>query len=62
MTGINDVKIVEATDSFGNDVVLVLADNAKYVLNYWPDTVVNNCLQDFSIKKHIDIAALLKKI
>jgi hypothetical protein len=62
MTGIHDATIVEATDSFGNDVVLVLADNAKYVLNYWPDTVVNNCLQDFSIKKTIDIAALLKKI
>jgi hypothetical protein len=62
MSGIDDVKIVEATDSFGNDVVLVLVDNAKYVLNYWPDTVVNNCLQDFKVKKHIDIATLLKKI
>ena len=62
MTGIDDAKIVEATDKFGNDVVLVLVDNAKYVLNYWPDTVVNNCLQDFSIKKYIDIAVLLKKI
>jgi hypothetical protein len=62
MSGIDDVKIVEATDSFGNDVVLVLVDNAKYVLNYWPDTVVNNCLQDFTVKKHIDIATLLKKI
>ena len=62
LTGVTDVDFVTATDDNSEDFVLVLVDNAKYVLNYWPDTVVNNCLQDFSIKKYIDIAVLLKKI
>ena len=58
----NNVEIAEATDNTGNDVVIVLVDNAKYILNYWPDTVVNNCLQDFKIVKHIDITPIIKKI
>lgn len=62
MIGVKDLEMAMATDAFGNDVILVLVDGAKYILNYWPDTVVNNCLQDFSIKKPIDISALLQKI
>lgn len=62
MCGENDLKLVEASDELGNDVVLVLVDDAKYILNYWPDTVVNNCLQDFTIKRNIDITKLLQKI
>jgi hypothetical protein len=62
MISIKDFELVEATDNLGNDVVLVLVDHAKYVLNYWPETVVNNNLQDFSIKKLINIASLLQKI
>jgi hypothetical protein len=59
---IEDVVIVEATDNHGEDVVLVLVDNAKYVLNYWPDTVVNNCSTDFTIKRTIDISNLKLKL
>ena len=62
MIGIKDIKLVQATDIMGYDVVLVLVDNAKYIMNYWPGTVVNNNLQDFSIKKPIEIAPLLQKI
>jgi hypothetical protein len=62
MTGTQDFELVEATDNMGNDVVLVLVDRAKYILNYWPDTVLNNCLQDFSIKKQIDLAVLVQKL
>ena len=62
LNGITDVKMVEARDQQGNDVVLVLVDHAKYILNYWPDTVVNNSLNDFKIVAHIDIASITKKI
>lgn len=57
-----DIELVEAIDETSNEVVLVLVDNAKYILNYWPDTVVNNCLQDFKIKKHINIKSIINKI
>ncbi len=62
LTGIDDIDLVEATDSNGEDVVLVLVDHAKYVLNYWPETVVNNCSKDFTIKRKIDITDLQQKI
>lgn len=62
MIGVKDFELVQATDNMGNDVVLVLVDRAKYILNYWPETVVNNNLQDFSIKKSIDIAPLLQQL
>ena len=62
LLGVEDIKMVEATDAQGDDVVLVLVDNAKYILNYWPDTVVNNSTTDFTIKKTIDISQLLQKL
>ena len=58
LTGVTDIQLVEATDGVGEDVVLVLVDNAKYILNYWPDTVISNNLQDFTIKRTIDISKL----
>ena len=62
LTGVDDIKLVEATDKSGNDVVLVLVDNAKYILNYWPDTVLSNSLSDFTIKREINISSLKRKI
>lgn len=62
LLGINDIDFVDAIDNNNEDVVLVLVDNAKYILNYWPDTVVNNCLQDFSIKKYHNLSLIIKKI
>jgi hypothetical protein len=62
LLGITDIEIVEATDVNGEDIVLVLVDNAKYVLNYWPDTVVNNCSTDFTIKRHVSMTNLHKKL
>jgi hypothetical protein len=62
LLGINDIDFVEAKDYNNEDTVLVIVDNAKYILNYWPNTVVNNCLQDFKIVNHIDITPITKKI
>jgi hypothetical protein len=62
LVGITDIKMVEATDRMGEDLVLVLVDNAKYVLNYWPDTVISNNSIDFTIKRNINITDLNKKL
>lgn len=62
LLGIQDIDFVEAKDDNNEDVVLVLVDHAKYVLNYWPDTVLNNNLQDFRIVRHIDVSGLLNSI
>ena len=62
LTGITDIEFVLATDSLGDDVSLVLVDNAKYLLNYWPDTVISNNLQDFKIVSKLDIKTINNKI
>jgi len=62
LMNINDIDLVEATDNQGEDMVLVLVDRAKYVLNYWPDTVVNNNSNNFSIKRHIDVSSIKLKL
>lgn len=59
---INNVEMVLATNNMGEDVVLVLVDNAKYILNYWPNTVISNNLKDFKVVKKIDLSSLTKKI
>ena len=62
LLGNKDIALVEAKDDNSNEVVLVLVDNAKYVLNYWPETVLNNRLTDFVITKELDITPLLSKV
>lgn len=62
LLGIRDIEFVEAKDYNNEDVVLVLVNNAKYILNYWPNTVVNNCLHDFKITKKIDTTKIINKI
>lgn len=62
LLGIKDIDLVEAKDYNSNDIVLVLVDSAKYVMNYWPNMVVNSNLSDFVVTKRIDIDSLIKKI
>lgn len=62
LLGVKDIAFVEAKDYNNEEVVLVLVDNAKYILNYWPDTVVNNNLNDFKISKRIDTLPIITKI
>lgn len=62
LSSTENIELVLAKDDNNNEVVLVLVDNAKYVLNYWPDTVVNNDINDFAVIKTFDISPLIAKI
>lgn len=62
LLGVKDIDFVEAIDDNSEDVVLVLVDNAKYVMNYVPNAVLNTNLSSFTITKHIKIDTLKKKI
>ena len=62
LLGVKDIDFVDAIDDNEENVVLVLVDNAKYTLNYWPNSVLNINLSDFKILKKIDIDILRKKI
>lgn len=62
LLGIQTIDMVEAIDDNVENIILVLVDNAKYVLNGCPDSVLNTTLQDFTIIKRINVNALMKKI
>ena len=62
LLGVENIEIAEATDKMGDDVVIVLVDNAKYILNYWPDTVLSNTLQHFKIKRKVGLDNIKTKI
>jgi hypothetical protein len=62
LLGEENIDIVDATDHTSTDVALVLVGTAKYILNYWPGTVVNNKLQDFTIVRYHDTTPLIRKI
>jgi len=62
LLGNKNIDLADAVDDNNNEVVLVLVDDAKYVLNYWPDTVVNNHISNFTITRQHDITPLYSKI
>ena len=62
LIGITDIELVLARNNTAEDVVLVLVDNAKYIMNYWPDTVISNTLKDFKIVQKLDLQIIIKKI
>lgn len=62
LLGNKSLELVDAKDDNNNEVVLVLVDDAKYVLNYWPETVLNNSITDFTIIKKHDLTPLYSKI
>lgn len=62
LIGITDIELVLARNNTAEDVVLVLVDNAKYIMNYWPDTVISNTLKDFKVVQKLDLQTIIKKI
>ena len=62
LIGVNDIELVLARNNTGEDVVLVLVDNAKYIMNYWPNTVISNTLKDFKVVQKLDLQTIITKI
>jgi hypothetical protein len=62
LIGITDIELVLARNDTAEDVVLVLVNNAKYIMNYWPDTVISNTLKDFKVVQKLDLQTIIKKI
>ena len=49
LVGIKEVDFSLAKDDNNEDFALVMVDNAKYVLNYYPDSVLNSNSTQFKI-------------
>jgi hypothetical protein len=61
LLGVKELDFVDALDDNRDNVVLVLVEK-RYVLNYWPESVLYNKISDFAFVKHISIEALESKI
>ena len=62
LTGIKDVDFSLGKDDNNEEVALVMVDRAKYILNYWPDMVVNINLKNFKITNSLSIKNIITKI
>jgi hypothetical protein len=62
LLGVENIDFLSAIDYTDENVCLVLVDNAKYVLNGYPNSVLNTSLTDFTNVKRIDIKPLQQKI
>ena len=62
MGEINNIQLVTATDNQAEEHYLVLVDGSKYVLSYWPNSVLNTPLNEFTIRRSIPIESIQNKI
>ena len=62
LLGVEAIDFVQGKDDNSEEVVLVVVDRAKYVMNYWPDSVISTSLKDFKISSKIDLTQVIKKI
>ena len=62
LVGIKDIDFCIAIDDNSEEYPLVLVDSAKYICNYYPNTVISNSLKDFKVVSHVDMTKINKKI
>jgi hypothetical protein len=62
LTGVDDIDFCIATDDNSEEVIIVLVDHAKYVLNYWPNSVLNMNQLEFSTVKPLDLDQVKTKL
>ena len=62
LSGIEDIDFCIALDDNSEEVAIVIVDRVKYVLNYWPNSVLNINLQDFKVVQTIDITDIKTKL
>lgn len=64
LTGVDakDVDFLIGTDDNNEDAVLITVDNAKYILNWYPDSVISISLRQFKIDKTLKVNTLADRI
>jgi hypothetical protein len=62
MNDVKQIELVLAQDEQAEEHYLVLVNNAKYTLNYWPDSVISTSLQKFKIINSKSLESLKNKI
>lgn len=55
MSDVYDIELVQATDVNCEEHNLVVVGNAKYIINYWPDSVLSTTLNNFKVIRAIPL-------
>ena len=58
LSDIYDVQLVQATDEQCEEHNLVLVGHAKYVINYWPNSVLSTTLSNFKVIRTISLDSI----
>jgi len=61
-TKAQSAELVHARDSESHEHYLVFVDNAKYVLNWWPNCVINTSQSEFTILSSKSLESIKNKI
>jgi hypothetical protein len=62
MLGIDDIEYKLGTNDVGEDVAIVLVDNANYTMNYWPNSVLSTDLQQFRFHQTLELSHIKNKL
>ena len=57
----DDIVLATATDDIGEEHFIVIVCS-KYIMNYYPNTVISNKLNNFTIKKKLSLEILKSKL
>ena len=58
LLGVKNIDFCLAKDDNSEEFALVMVDNAKYIMNYYPDSVLNINSTQFKIDYKLDIAKI----
>lgn len=62
MSSFTEIKLVQATDEYGDEHNLVVVGFAKYILNYHPNTVLSNSFNNFKVLRELSLDPIQKNI
>lgn len=62
LTGVQGIDFLLGIDDNNEEVALVSVANAKYLLNYYPNTVISNNLHDFKITSKVVLTDIIKRL
>ena len=61
LSGITDIDFVEAIDRHDETTSIVIVDS-RYILNYYPGSVLTTSLSEFTIKSRYSMEPVLLRI
>lgn len=62
LIGIDEIEFKLGINDMGEDVALVLVNNANYTMNYWPDSVISTDLTQFRFNQTLELSEIKNKL